>query len=257
MEQEVVQIDWEPGRIKAVWTREQDGQRIRHEGSHFISSMPITDLVLRMNPAPPDHVVSAAKSLGYRGILTVNLILNRDQMFPDTWIYVHSPEVRVGRIQNFKNWSPFMVPDPNHTAVGLEYFCWEGDDLWSRPDPELIELGIGEMQALRLADPGDFIDANVIRMPKAYCLHTRTYMEQVRDLRSFLSPLKNLQPVGRAGMFKYNNSDHSILTALYAARNLAGADYDVWRVNTDCSYHEEIGADEGERGEDRNQRQGA
>ncbi|MDD8044432.1 MAG: NAD(P)/FAD-dependent oxidoreductase [Verrucomicrobiota bacterium] len=239
MEREAVRIDWRADRIEAVWSRDADGGLERHEGSHFISSMPITELVLRMEPRPPEEVVQAAKALGYRGILTVNLILNRERMFPDTWIYVHAPEVRVGRIQNFKNWSPAMVPDPRHTSVGLEYFCWEGDDLWTRSDASLIDLGIREMQSLRLSEPADVLDANVVRMPKAYCLHTRTYSKQMDILRRFLAPMSNLQPVGRAGMFKYNNSDHSILTALYAARNIAGAEYDVWRVNTDCTYHEE------------------
>jgi protoporphyrinogen oxidase len=212
------------------------------EGGHFISSMPIRDLIQCLEPAAPQEVQSAAAQLNYRDFLTVALVLKRDA-FPDNWIYIHDPGVKLGRIQNFKNWSPDMVPDPTKTCLGLEYFCFEGDGLWTMQDEDLIELGKRELEILGLARASDVIDGAVVRMPKAYPVYDGTYRNAVEVIRNFVDGLGNLQLVGRKGMHKYNNQDHSMLTAMLAARNILGENHDLWAVNVDEEYHEEITGD--------------
>jgi protoporphyrinogen oxidase len=160
-------------------------------------------------------------------------------LFPDNWIYVHDPRVKVGRIQNYNNWSPEMVPDPETTCLGLEYFCFEGDGLWNTPDTELIELGKREMAQLGLLDPAQVLDGTVLRIEKAYPTYDATYRRGVDAVRRFLATMPNLQLVGRNGMHRYNNQDHSMLTAILAARNILGARFDLWQVNVDADYHEE------------------
>jgi protoporphyrinogen oxidase len=197
-----------------------------------------------MDPPPPDNVLEAADKLGYRDFLTVSLIVDKADLFQDNWIYIHDPEVKVGRIQNFKNWSPSMVPDPNKTCLGLEYFCFEGDGLWNMDDKDLIELGTKELAVLGLVDSGDVEDGAVVRMPKAYPVYDGVYVEAVDAIREFLAGLPNLYLVGRNGMHKYNNQDHSMLTAMLSVKNILGANYDVWGVNVDNEYHEEVTAQE-------------
>ena len=233
-ERPVEKIFWEPGGVRAV---QAGGER--YESDHFISSMPIRDLIRALDPAPPAEVRSAADDFHYRDFLTVALILKGRDLFPDTWIYVHDPNVRVGRIQNYKNWSPDMVPDPETTCLGLEYFCFEGDDLWSRPDEELIDLGLQELIHLKLVRARQFLDGAVVRMPKAYPVYDRTYRRGLAAVRGFLATVPNLQLVGRNGMHRYNNQDHSMLTGLLAARNILGEQFDLWAVNTDGDYHED------------------
>jgi len=205
-------------------------------------SMPMQELVRKMEPAPPADVLEAAEKLGYRDFLTVSLIINKADVFADNWIYVHDPDVKVGRIQNFKNWSPNMVPDPEKTCLGLEYFCFEGDGLWLMADQDLIELGIKELSILGLIDPNDVEDGAVVRMPKAYPVYDGVYIDAVNTIREFLHGMPNLYLVGRNGMHKYNNQDHSMLTAMLSVKNILGANYDVWGVNVDNEYHEEIKA---------------
>jgi protoporphyrinogen oxidase len=211
-------------------------------GEHFISSMPIRELIRCLDPPAPEEVQAAAAQLKYRDFLTVALVLNRD-VFPDNWIYIHEPAVKLGRIQNFKNWSPDMVPDPTMTCLGLEYFCFEGDGLWTMRDEDLIDLGKRELEILGIAVPADVVDGAVVRMPKAYPVYDETYKEAVDVIRRFVDGLGNLQLVGRNGMHKYNNQDHSMLTAMLAARNILGAKYDLWAVNVDEDYHEELAGD--------------
>jgi hypothetical protein len=187
-------------------------------------------------------VSQAASRLRYRDFLTVALIVDRKEVFPDNWIYIHSPKVRVGRIQNFKNWSPDMVPDPALTSLGLEYFVQEGDELWSARDEELIALARQECAALGLVRPDEILDGTVVRIPKAYPVYDAGYQEALARIRGWLEGLPNLQLVGRNGQHRYNNQDHSMLTALYAVRNLAGASHDVWDVNVDAEYHEGVRA---------------
>jgi protoporphyrinogen oxidase len=232
--------------VSILWSDRVTGLRVQIEdrteliqGGEFISSMPIRELVKCFDPPAPREVQTAAACLNYRDFLTVALVLNRD-VFPDNWIYIHEPSVKLGRIQNFKNWSPDMVPDPTKTCLGLEYFCHEGDGLWTMSDQDLIELGKKELQVLGFAQPSDVVDGAVVRMPKAYPVYDDAYKDAVNIIRGFVEGLGNLQLVGRNGMHKYNNQDHSMLTAMLAAHNILGASYDLWAVNVDDDYHEEL-----------------
>ena len=210
-----------------------------HKGTHFISTMPIRELIERLEPAPPENVLRAAEDFHYRDFLTVALIVDRKNVFPDNWIYVHDPAVKLGRIQNYKNWSPDMVPDPETTCLGLEYFCREGDELWSMPDQALIQLASRELASLGLTPLESVVDGTVVRAKKAYPVYDDTYQRGLSTIQSFLKCVPNLQLVGRNGMHRYNNQDHSMLTAVLAARNILGADHDLWEVNADKEYHEE------------------
>ncbi len=216
------------------------GRKEMMRGTDFISSMPMRELIQKFEPAVPDEVLRAAEKLSYRDFLTVALIINKPDLFQDNWIYIHDSEVKVGRIQNFKNWSPHMVPDPNKTCLGLEYFCFEGDGLWTMSDGELIELAKKEINSLGLAHASDVEDGAVVRMPKAYPVYDSVYADALEVVRGFLGQIGNLHLVGRNGMHKYNNQDHSMLTAMLAVKNILGANYDIWEVNADQEYHEEI-----------------
>ena len=216
------------------WTT---GENVEVEG--VISSMPLGRLVKALDPEPPPAVLAAADRLRHRDFLTVVLIVARQDVFPDNWIYVHSPDVRVGRIQNFKNWSPEMVPDPSTTALGLEYFVHEGDDLWSERNETLLERGAREMERLGLVRAGDVRGGTVVRMPKAYPLYDADYAAAVATIRDHLGGISNLHTIGRNGQHRYNNQDHSMVTGLLAARVVAGEDHDVWAVNVDADYHEQ------------------
>ncbi len=239
MKSSVEKIVWRKGNVTALEI-EVDGRREIVAGTDFISSMPMQELVRKMDPPPPVEVRAAAENLGYRDFLTVSLVINKADLFKDNWIYIHDPDVKVGRIQNFKNWSPQMVPDPNKTCLGLEYFCFEGDGLWTTSDEDLLSLGAKELGLLGLADPKDVEDGAVVRMPKAYPVYDGVYAEAVETIREFLAGLGNLYLVGRNGMHRYNNQDHSMLTAMLSVKNILGANYDVWEVNVDNEYHEEI-----------------
>ena len=248
LQHEVVRIRHGEGRVRSVVVRAPDGTEHEAEGDHFLSSMPIRTMLHAMEPAPPKAVLEAADQLRYRDFLTVVLIVEEDELFPDNWIYIHSPDVKLGRIQNFKNWSPFMVPEDGRTALGLEYFVQEDDEVWSATDPDLIELGKKECDLLGLADATKVVDGCVIRMPKAYPVYDDQYQDALDEIREWLSELPNLQLVGRNGQHRYNNQDHSMVTAVYAARNVAAgnADYDVWGVNVEDEYHEEVRGDSAE-----------
>ena len=235
---EVEKIEWREGRIESVEVRDADGKATLR-GSHFISSMPIRELFARLSPPPPPDVLAAAAKLNYRDFITVVLIVNRRDVFPDNWIYIHDPGVKVGRIQNFKNWSPQMVADASKTCLGLEYFCFEGDGLWTMADEDLIELGKDELSRVGLVQSGEVEQGVVVRVPKAYPVYDRTYKDALRVVRRFLSGMDNLQLVGRNGMHKYNNQDHSMLTAMLAVKNILGASHDLWEVNADQEYLEE------------------
>lgn len=239
MESCVEKIEWKTNRITALEIG-TNGNRELVPGSDFISSMPIRELVRKMSPKPPKDVIRAAELLAYRDFLTVSLIINQADLFKDNWIYIHDSAVKVGRIQNFKNWSPEMVPDPNKTCLGLEYFCFKGDGLWNTPDDELIELASNELETLGLVKKKDIEDGAVVRMPKAYPVYDSVYAEALETIKSFLADFKNLYLVGRNGMHKYNNQDHSMLTAMLAVKNILGANYDIWSVNEDKEYHEEV-----------------
>lgn len=235
----VEQLCHRHGRIECVRGRTLTGEQVEMSGDHFISTMPLRELIYAFDPPPPDAVVRAANQLHYRDYLTAVLIVKRESVFPDNWIYIHSPQVKMGRIQNYKNWSPDMVSDPSRTSLGLEYFLWDKDEEWQWPQEQLIDRGIRECVQIGLIQPHEVEDGTVVRMPKAYPVYDQWYQENVATLHHYLENLANLQTIGRNGLHRYNNQDHSMLTGVYAAWNVAGGHYDVWSVNTEMEYHEE------------------
>jgi hypothetical protein len=228
------------GHVECVYGRTSDGELVEFGGDHFISTMPLRRLIQSLDPPPPDGVLQAANALRYRDYLTAVLIVNRESVFPDNWIYIHSPEVKMGRIQNYKNWSEYMVPDQSRTSLGLEYFLWDKDEEWNWSQERLVELGIKECAKIGLIEPGEVEDGTVVRMKKAYPVYDQYYQNSVEIIRNYLEGFSNLQTVGRNGLHRYNNQDHSMLTAVYAARNIVGETNDVWSVNTEMEYHEEV-----------------
>ena len=224
-----------------VTAQSASGKTEEYCAEHIISSMPIRQLVAQIEPRLPETAIQSAQALRYRDFLTIGLILRERNRFTDNWVYIHDPDVKMGRVQNYKSWSPEMVPDPNYCCYGLEYFCFEGDGLWSAPDEELIALAKTELQQVGLGTTDDVVDGCVIRQAKAYPVYDDDYRHHVDVIRETLeSKCPNLHLVGRNGMHKYNNQDHAMMTALLAARNiLAGKPvYDVWAVNQDAEYHE-------------------
>jgi len=218
-----------------------DGTRHVFHGDHVISSAAIAELIDYLEPRPPEAVKTAASALRYRDFLTVALIVKDVDCFDDNWIYIHDSSVKVGRIQNFKSWSPHMVPDPDLNCLGLEYFCFRHDGLWGMKDEDLIRLADEELIQLGLVTPGHVIDGTVIRQPRAYPVYDENYEERVALFRSWLeSDMQGLHLVGRNGMHKYNNQDHAMMTALLAAENILAGEqlWDVWQVNEDAQYHE-------------------
>lgn len=231
-------IEHKDGTIVAVRAQTPDGER-RFEAEHFFSTMPVRSLVRALDPQPPQAVVDDAEGLKYRDFLVVALMLQKEDLFPDNWIYIHTPGVKVGRIQNFNNWSKAMVPEPGTTCLGMEYFCFKGDGLWDSSDADLVKQAARELEELGLAKAADVKDGAVIRMPKAYPIYDSKYRGHLDGVRAYIDPLVNLHTVGRNGMHKYNNQDHSMLTAMFAVQNMQGAAFDIWEVNTDFEYHEE------------------
>ena len=210
------------------------------EPAGVISSLPLRATVELADPAPPAAVREAAAGLRYRDFLTVALVLDGEDLFPDNWIYIHEPEVKVGRIQNYRSWSPWMVPDPSTACVGLEYFCFKGDELWTMDDDDLVALATRELNQLGLARPEQVRRGYVVRVPLAYPMYDAEYADRVATIRTWLDPLANFQQVGRNGLHRYNNSDHSMLSAMRAVENLTlGTDHDIWAVNVESAYHEE------------------
>jgi protoporphyrinogen oxidase len=239
----VVQIKREGSQIRSVVVRQADGT-VEVPVEQLISSMPVTALVKRMEPAAPAAVIAAADALSYRAFIIVPIIIDRADLFPDNWIYIHSSNVKVGRIQNFKNWSPEMVPDASKTCLGMEYFCDESDALWNMSDTELLDLATKEIEMLGLAKSADVEDGCVIRQAKAYPVYDRSYRQNLQVIQDYLETFENLQTTGRNGMHRYNNQDHSMLTGFFAARNLLGENHDLWDVNTERSYHEQFTQEE-------------
>ncbi|CAA9507201.1 MAG: Gll1135 protein [uncultured Solirubrobacteraceae bacterium] len=236
----VEQLCVHDGRVTGV---KVDGEILA--SPHVISSLPLRTTVGMVDPPAPTEIEQAARGLRYRDFLTVALILDGADLFPDNWIYIHEPAVQVGRIQNYRSWSEWMVPDRDKSCVGMEYFCFEGDELWTMSDDELVALATRELAALNLADAGTVRDGHVVRVPKAYPMYDAAYAERIGEIRGWLRDVPNLIQIGRNGLHRYNNSDHSSLTALRAVENLLdGAGHDIWAVNADSAYHEEDVADE-------------
>jgi protoporphyrinogen oxidase len=231
-----------------VTTLSADGQERRYTTDHVVSSAPLRDIIRALDPAAPADALAAADGLKYRDFITVALVVKDRHAFDDNWIYIHEPKVMVGRIQNFKSWSPEMVPDQDLNCLGLEYFCHEGDGLWSSTDAELVALATRELRSLGLVAIEDIISGSVVRQPKAYPVYDDGYQDRVNVIRNAVaSRFPGLHLVGRNGMHRYNNQDHAMITALLTAKNiLAGRQvFDPWQVNGDAEYHEDGHAGEG------------
>jgi protoporphyrinogen oxidase len=240
LETPVTRLEFDGERCVRVWSGEKTW-----EPSAVISSLPLRNTVGMAEPHPRPEVVAAARGLRYRDFLTVAVVLKGEDLFPDNWIYIHDPNVNVGRIQNFRSWSPWMVPDPAKACVGLEFFCFQGDELWETDDADLIKLGMRELEKLGLARADQLEFGFVERVPKAYPMYDADYAERVYAIRSWLDGLDNFIQVGRNGLHRYNNSDHSMLTAMRAVDNLVkGTEHDIWAVNAESAYHEEEEQDE-------------
>ena len=239
MGRELVGLEFDAGR--KLWRIEvatADGSRDSFTARHVISSAPLRELVERIKPTPISLL--HARALRYRDFLTVALMVRKDDLFPDNWIYIHDPSVKVGRVQNFRSWSPEMVPQ-GMSCLGLEYFCFEGDRLWDAPDGDLIALAKKEVAQIGLVTADEVVDACVVRQAKAYPVYDEEYRDNIAAIRLDLEgSYPTLHLVGRNGMHRYNNQDHAMMTAMLTARNiLAGARlYDVWNVNEDAEYHE-------------------
>ena len=242
---DVVAINREGNHITSVEV-ERDGRRETIAGTDFISSMPIPLFLQWLNPAPPPHVLEAAKQLKHRDFLTVCLILKKKELFPDNWLYIHDPSVKVGRVQNYKNWSPDMLPNDDHTSLGLEYFCNQGDEIWNMSDEDLIEMGKREIAKIDIANYDDIIDGCVFRVEKTYPVYDSDYEKHLETVKNYVASLENFQTIGRNGLHRYNNQDHAMLTGMYAVRNmLFNEENNLWQVNAEQDYLETISTPSG------------
>ena len=238
MQHHVSGLEYTNGRVTAARVKTPTGE-VRIAGRHFISTLPVRSLVRAMGDNVPASARAGAEGLAYRDFLVVALMLEGENVFPDNWIYIHTPGVKVGRVQNFNNWSRDMVPEPGRTCLGFEYFCFKGDGLWNSSDADLIALATKELEELGLARASTVVDGTVVRVPKAYPIYDSAYRGHLDAVREFTDAIPNLHMVGRNGMHKYNNQDHSMYTAMLTVANMYGANHDVWSVNTDLDYHEE------------------
>jgi protoporphyrinogen oxidase len=248
--QEVTSIHTDKGRITAVSVRGPDGLERQVTGNYFFSTMPIKELVNELQAAVPAHVREVSSNLQYRDFITVGLLVKKlsvkDRENPtgriqDNWIYIQEPDVLAGRLQIFNNWSPYMVKDPDTVWIGVEYFCYETDSMWNLPDSEMASLAGRELERIGIIESQDVTDFKVIRMPKTYPAYFGVY-NRFEEVRSYLDAFPNLFLVGRNGMHKYNNQDHSMLTAMTAVDNIIEGRTDksnIWAVNTEMDYHEE------------------
>ncbi len=227
------------GRFVQVETTDPQGATETWAGDSLVSTMALNELALILDPAPPDAVLEAARALRYRGHITVCAIVEAEAGFDDNWIYIHSPEIRMARLQNYSNWSEAMSPEPGVTALGLEYLAWPGDETWTMPDDDLVALGFEEFRKLDLM-PADRVRSGfVARSGHAYPVYDPGYRERINTIRDYLATIPNLVTCGRCGMHRYNNMDHSMLTGMLAARNLLGESNDLWSVNLESEYIEE------------------
>jgi protoporphyrinogen oxidase len=235
----VLSIERGPQGAEAV-VYENEGGKVRVVADHVVSSMPFSELARAMDPPPPPEVLAAAADLHYRDFLTVALVVPESASFPDNWIYIHDPNVKMGRVQNYASWSPFLVKD-GRTCLGLEYWVMEGDEMWQTPDAELVELATKELEAVGLASAEMVERGYVVRVPKAYPVYDEGYHTAVETIRHWLAAeVPNVYAVGRNGMHKYNNQDHSMYTAMLTVENIVdGARHDIWAVNVEEEYQEE------------------
>jgi len=238
----VTGIKYEGDKVTALEIQERRGGKIEdHPIDHAFSTMPLPLLVRFLIPKAPDEVLAAAQKLQFRSFVVVNVILDKECIFPDQWIYIHEPEVRMGRIQNYKNWSPAMTVDAKKTSLGLEYFCTQDDDFWKMNDVDMINFAMGELEKIGIASRKLLINGFVVRRSNVYPVYSMDYQKNIKVVRNYLEQFKNLQTFGREGLFRYDNSDHALLTGIYAAKNYLGeGPLDVWSVNTDAEYLESM-----------------
>ena len=241
MESDVVKINHKNGKIKSAVIKKSGKEREIY-AEYILSTMPLNELIHCLNPKPPKEVIEAANSLGYRDFITVALMLNEKNLPKDNWIYTHDEGMKPIRVQIFNNWSPYMVPNESKSCIGFEYVCNEGDNLWSMKDKELVEQAKSDLKKLGFANVENVFDAQVVRLKNVYPIYLIGYNKKVDLIKKYLiSEFKgySLQPIGRGGLHRYNNSDHSMMTSFLAVKNLLGdGDYDQWNVNSDAEYHE-------------------
>ena len=247
----VVGIETEGDRVVAVEVTNESGEHDRVEGDYFLSTMPMKDLVRAMRSEVPANVREVSEGLEYRDFITVGVLANKldvteqgGGLIRDTWIYIQEPDVLLGRLQIFNNWSPYMVADPTKVWIGLEYFCYDTDALWSMADEDLKLFAASELEKIGILKTAEVLDAHVVRVPKTYPAYFGTY-DRFDELREFTDRFENLYLVGRNGMHKYNNQDHSMLTAMAVVDGIAAGHVDkaaVWGINSEQEYHEEKSA---------------
>lgn len=241
----VKQVNRDDMRVTSIDIVERDPEtgderEYNLEADEFLNTMAVRDLIHCMNPAPPQNVIDAANRLRYRDFMIVTLVLDHADPFPDNWIYIHGEDVRVGRIQNFRAWSKEMMANENQASIGMEYFLNDDEPLWSMDDKDLMAMAGKELEKIGLAPASSVVDGAIIRQPKAYPVYDSEYADALEEVKNWLVQLENFQTVGRNGLHRYNNQDHSMLSAMFAARNIMGASHDVWNVNVERSYHEEF-----------------
>lgn len=242
-DKKVDKIRFSNNQIAAVHCAEQE-----YTGDYFLSTMPVKDLIQNMTPAVPNNVLEVASQLGYRDFITVGLLVKKLKVanpdgsrILDNWVYIQESDVKIGRLQIFNNWSPYMVENPENTWLGLEYFCNEGDDLWQKSDTDFLQFAIDELDNIHIIDRADVLDGTVVRVPKTYPAYFGVY-DRFKEIRDFTDNIENLFLIGRNGMHKYNNQDHSMLTAMKAVENIKNnvlSKDNIWEINTEMEYHEE------------------
>jgi protoporphyrinogen oxidase len=240
LDRKVQTIHWDETGVTHITGTNAAGEFFQQEGSHFISSIPLRDLLLSLDPPPPKEVAEAARALRHRDFITICLIVNRAEVFPDTTLYIYDPSVKVAHIQNYKNWSAALQPDNKTTSLGLEYHCFEGDNLWTSTDFDLAQLAIRELVQLGLAKEAEIKDAYVVRMPKAFPVYDQDHQRNLDVIKQWVGLFANLQPVGRNGLHCDNMQDHSMMTAILAVRNIQGGSFDCWKVNSEAEYPEKM-----------------
>jgi protoporphyrinogen oxidase len=239
LQNQVVKISHKNHLIKSVSVVNREGKTREIKGDNFISSIPITVFVSKLQPKAPEKVINAANNLKYRSTIFINLIFDSPSPFPDNWIYVHEPATKMLRLTNIVNFSPFMLKNKEKSALALEYVCNENGKFWNLDDKKLLKLGVVDLEKIGLGKRKDFVSGFVTRAAKTYPVYGEEYAKNLKVLRHYLEKFSNLQLIGRYGMFKYNNMDHSTLTGFYAAENILGANHDIWKVNVEEEYHEQ------------------
>lgn len=247
----VVGVQTIDNRVVSIDTEDSSGKTHRWRGDYFVSTMPVCDLISSMNPSPPADILRVAQGLQYRDFMTLGVLVKKLKpttdcrgplnLVPDTWIYIQEPDVKIGRLQIFNNWSPALVVSPDSVWMGLEYFCQEGDALWSMADANFADFACDELEKIGLIDRGDVMDWHLARIPKAYPAYFGTY-EEFDKIRRFSDTVENLYLVGRNGMHRYNNQDHSMLSAKLAAESIMANQPQmkskIWAINAEDEYHE-------------------